>query len=273
MSTSCKRYHLEPTFKQHTSVEDKNGVIVDIAVETGEANEGKQLLDQINRIEANTGVPITTVTADAGYAHANNYAALEEANVNTVIPPQRQSVRKKGTQKIPVRRFKFDARNDRVKCPGGKYLTKKGRVSGTNNHTYRTRACDCSRCPLRKRCFSEKAKTRSIVVIENFSALLRARRKKAKGWDEATRELYDRHRWRVEGAHGRAKEHHGLRRAVRRGLDNIAIQAYLAAAVMNLKILVKGAASQTLGILWLIRLPCALTMPHVRIKISNAMAV
>jgi hypothetical protein len=39
----------------------------------------------------------------------------------------------------------------------------------------------------------------------------------------------------VEGVHGEAKTQHGLRRAVRRGLANVAIQVYLTAAVMNLK--------------------------------------
>ncbi len=245
---------------------------MDIAVETGEANEGKQLLEQIARIEANTGVDITAITADAGYAHADNYAALEQANINTVIPPQRQAVRKKGTQKIPARRFKFDAKRERVKCPGGKYLAKKRRVSGTNNYIYRARVCDCSQCPLRKRCFSEKAYTRSLLISDNFPALLRARRKKEKGWDQVTRDLYDRHRWRVEGAHGRAKEHHGLRRAIRRGLDNVAIQAYLAAAVMNLKILAKAATSLNQGILRLLRPSYATTTLHVPITILNAMA-
>ena len=46
---------------------------------------------------------------------------------------------------------------------------------------------------------------------------------------------YKRHRWRTEGMHGEAKTQHGLRRAVRRGLSNVAIQAYLTAAVINLK--------------------------------------
>ena len=50
-----------------------------------------------------------------------------------------------------------------------------------------------------------------------------------------TYQKYVRHRWRVEGIHGQAKTQHGLRRAVRRGLANVAIQVYLTAAVMNLK--------------------------------------
>lgn len=62
-----------------------------------------------------------------------------------------------------------------------------------------------------------------------------ARRRKEKGWDKPTRETYARHRWRVEGVHDRAKTHHGLSRAARRGLVNVSIQAYLTAAVMKLK--------------------------------------
>jgi len=51
--------------------------------------------------------------------------------------------------------------------------------------------------------------------------------------------VYDRHRFRVEGAHGEAKTQHGLRRAIRRGLANVAIRVYLIAAVINLKRLAK----------------------------------
>jgi len=47
--------------------------------------------------------------------------------------------------------------------------------------------------------------------------------------------LYQRHRWRSEGFHGEAKTWHGLARAVRRGLGNMKIQAYLTAAAINLK--------------------------------------
>ena len=71
--------------------------------------------------------------------------------------------------------------------------------------------------------------------MNGHEALLRARRRKVKSWDKTTYELYLRHKWRVEGAHGEAKTLHGLRRAVRRGLWNVAIQMYLTATVMNLK--------------------------------------
>jgi hypothetical protein len=58
----------------------------------------------------------------------------------------------------------------------------------------------------------------------------------------------------VEGIHGEGKTQHGLRRAARRGLWNVAIQAYLTAAVLNLK---------RLAALWL-RL-CRVDLPGVRL--------
>jgi hypothetical protein len=60
--------------------------------------------------------------------------------------------------------------------------------------------------------------------------------------------LYQRHRWRSEGFHGEAKSWHGLARAVRRGLPNMRIQAYLTAAAINLKRL----AAALLSWLWLL---------------------
>ena len=78
-------------------------------------------------------------------------------------------------------------------------------------------------------------KKRVIRIVDGYEAFTRARRRKLKGWDKETFERNTRHKWRVEGAHGEAKTQHGLRRAVRRGLWNVAIQMYLTATVMNLK--------------------------------------
>jgi hypothetical protein len=73
-----------------------------------------------------------------------------------------------------------------------------------------------------------------VVVGDDYPALLRARRRRER-WSGEDRRLYQRHRWRSEGFHGEAKSWHGLARAIRRGLANMKIQAYLTAAVVNLK--------------------------------------
>ena len=169
--------------------------------------------------------------ADGAYAHAGNYMRLENAGIEAVIPPQRRPRRKQ--ERIPARRFKYDSRHHRVRCPAGKTLRRSHRQP--SRWVYRSRAADCRDCPLRRRCFSPSASSRTIVIADGHEALLRARRCKERGWQAAVREKYCRHRWRVEGIHGQAKSWHGLRRAHRRGLWNVAIQVYLTAAVINLK--------------------------------------
>lgn len=230
LTTSSKEYRMEPSYKQHTAVDDQAGVVVDIDVTTGETSEGRQLGEQIDRIEANTGTKVKTLTADAGYAHSKNYMVLENRQIDAVIPPQRDNRKPK---RIPARRFKYDGRHKLVRCPGGKTLRPSYRSD--SGMTYRSRACDCRNCPLRARCFSRSAKARTILIVDGYEALVRARRRKAEGWDQQTRRAYTRHRWRAEGVHGEAKKWHGLSRAHRRRLWNVEIQAYLTAAVINLK--------------------------------------
>jgi Transposase DDE domain len=87
---------------------------------------------------------------------------------------------------------------------------------------------------MRQLCLSPGRVNKAIVIGDDYPALLRARRRRER-WSDEDRRLYQRHRWRVEGVHGEAKTWHGLARAVRRGLANMLIQAYLTAAVINLK--------------------------------------
>lgn len=229
LTTSCKQYRMEPCYKQHTAVDDRAGVIVDVEVTTGEASEGLELPGQLARVEAQTGVPVQTVTADGAYAHGRNYEHLEQRGTTAVIPPQTEP---RTARRIPARRFKYDARHRCVRCPAGKVLRRSTRNG--QGWVYRARAGDCRACPLRARCSAPSATARVIVIGDGYESLQRARRKRRR-WGSTERTLYSRHRWRAEGVHGEAKTQHGLRRAARRGLWNVAIQVYLTAAVMNLK--------------------------------------
>ena len=86
MSTTARNRRLEPCYKQHTAVDDKRGVILDVEVTTGEKNEGEMIEPQVDEVRAITEVAIKTVTADAGYAYAKVYGALERRDINALIP-------------------------------------------------------------------------------------------------------------------------------------------------------------------------------------------
>ena len=49
MATTARNRRLEPSFKQHTAVDDLAGVVLDVVVTTGEVNEG-QLLESLLRV-------------------------------------------------------------------------------------------------------------------------------------------------------------------------------------------------------------------------------
>lgn len=236
MTTSSHNHRMEPFYKQHGAVDDDCGIVVDVEVTTGQQSEGSQLPDQIDRIEENTGKKIKTLTADCGYAHGRNFEHLEQKEIDAIIPTQQEQ---KNPKHFPARRFKYDAKNKIVKCPCGKILTR--RTENEKGWIYRSNSKDCKNCPLKKRCSGNKA-SRSILISKGNEALLRARRRH-RNPDKKFKKVYSRHRWKVEGMHGEAKTQHGLRRAVRRGLANVAIQAYLTAAVINLKRLAALAGS------------------------------
>ena len=87
---------------------------------------------------------------------------------------------------------------------------------------------------MRADCLSPGRVNKAVVVSDDHAALVRARRRKERWSDEDAR-LYQRHRWRSEGFHGEAKCWHGLARAIRRGLQNMRVQAFLTAVAVNIK--------------------------------------
>jgi len=242
LTTSSRNSRMEPSFKQHTVVDDRCGVILDVETTTGESSEGKELLKQVDRTEQTTGRKIETVTADMAYAHSENYSQLEQRQIEAIIPVQTSHTHPKT---IPIQRFKYDARNQMVCCPSGKILRRSGRTE--KGWVYRAANKDCAGCSLKSRCISSTAKVRLILITDGYESLLRARRRWQRR-DENIKGKYKHHKWRVEGIHGEAKTQHGLRRAVRRGLANVSIQVYLTAMVMNLKRL---AAFLCLFFIWL----------------------
>jgi hypothetical protein len=153
---------------------------------------------------------------------------MEERKIHAVMPAKAEPIR----SPVPLRRFRYDAQNDILKCPRGKVLrpqrlTKHGRF-------FYSKAKDCSRCSMAYLCLSAGRRNKAVVVSDHHPALLRARRRR-ENWSAEDRQLYRRHRWRSEGYHGEAKTWHGLARAIRRGLQNMRIQAFLTAAAVNLK--------------------------------------
>ena len=252
MATSARNRRLEPAYKQHTAVDDVRGVILHVEVTTGETNEGGEIEGQAAAVAATTGTAIKTITADQGYAYGKVYGALERRGIDPVIPAKKEPIR----SRVPLRQFRYDARHDILRCPKGRILRPTRRVE--HGRFFYSKANDCRRCPMRGDCLSPGRVNKAVVVSDDHPALLRARRRKER-WSEEDARLYQRHRWRSEGFHGEAKCWHGLARAIRRGLQNMRVQAFLTAMAVNLKRL---AAALALFLAALSNLPAGLAGQH-----------
>ena len=69
MVTTASKQRLAPCYKQHAAVDDARGVVLDVAVTTGEVNEGDTIEAQVDEVRTTSAREIGTVTADERQSH------------------------------------------------------------------------------------------------------------------------------------------------------------------------------------------------------------
>ena len=116
LARKSARAGYEPSYKHHAAVDDERGVVLDVAVTEGTRNERAMLESHLEAVGELSGRAPALVTADSGYAYSKVYGALERRGVDGVIPAKKEPTQ----SRVPLRRFRYDARNDVVKCPRGK---------------------------------------------------------------------------------------------------------------------------------------------------------
>jgi hypothetical protein len=152
-------------------VDDSCGVVLDVEVTTGEVNEGQVIVDRLDIVADVTGATIKTATADVGYAYAKVFAGMEQRAIQALIPAKAEPIR----SPVPMRRFRYDAMHDVLKCPRGKIL-KPGRAI-KHGRFFTSRAADCRHCDMARLCLSKGRVNKSVVLGDDYPALLRARRR------------------------------------------------------------------------------------------------
>jgi Transposase domain (DUF772)/Transposase DDE domain len=171
-----------PADKQHTAVDGRAGVVLDVAVTTGAAHETTTVEAQLDAVPTVTGRPVRLATMDAAYAITRVFAALEGGAVEAVAPTKAERP-PRGV--VPVRRFKLDARNRIVRGPRKRILRPHGKPDRKGFQAYRASVTDRRPCPLRAACIGGKVPRRAILLHKDHPALPRARRKHAR-WGSAS---------------------------------------------------------------------------------------
>ena len=181
---------------------------------------------------------------DASYVTATNLALCERAGVTLYGPWQENDYSKKKTKKkatsakIGKDQFTWLPKAEVYRCPQGHTLKwigkqKRQQTDGEVNvmHSYRCSPVHCRECPLRASCTPNPDRGRSVKRSEH-EGLIEAHGQRM-ATDEAKR-LYKKRRQTVELGFADVKEHRGLRRFSRRGLDHARTDAGLSVVVHNL---------------------------------------
>ena len=117
---------------------------------------------QVDEVTAVTGIAIKAVTADAGYSYGKVYGALQQRGINALIPAKAEPIR----SRVPLRRFRYDAKHDILKCPTGRILRPARPIK--HGRFFYSKARDCARCPLKSHCLSKGRVNKAVVVGDHY---------------------------------------------------------------------------------------------------------
>lgn len=209
-----------PHHLSHQTVDCDHGIILDVAVTSGEVNDAAPYLRQLEHIHQDI-IPIQAAVADAAYD----------------LPLFHRVLRDLGG--VPGSPFIYDEEKDLYTCPGGKTLRLRNlnRSVGGLHWVYFADRSDCAACPLRWQCVGKGRAKR----LER-SYFWREIREDLRELDSPTyqRALRKRQIW-SEGTFAAQKWGHRLGQLLRRGAEATEDHCLLSATALNLKRMIKWA--------------------------------
>lgn len=160
------------------------------------------------------------VLADEGYYSSLELKACEDDGITTYVPVPEGNGRTGKNGRFSLKDFSYDGLADAYLCPAGQLLHRtQGRwenASGRIEIRYASSKATCGACPLKTRCLSPKAATRTVRRWEHEDVLDRHRaRMKGAG------ELMRRRSGIVEHPFGTLKCRAGYRHFLVRGFDKV----------------------------------------------------
>lgn len=183
------------------------------------------------------------LTADAGYGSEENYADLENKNIDAFVKynyfHKEQLDEKRGTCKKPfaANKLYYNNEQDCYYCPIGQEMTNIGSYQRETKTGYlqtinRYQAKNCLGCPIRGVCHKAKGNR----IVERNHNLVRL---KAKANEKLLSQEGIAHRkqrcWDVEAVFGNIKQNMNFKRFFLRGINKVETEMGLIAMAHNLK--------------------------------------
>jgi transposase len=209
----------------------------DVSGECGRGVEMAAALAGLERIRWKYKLAPETIGGDKGYAAGHFIRDAYNAGVTPHVPVW-DTRREHDAGIYPIEKFTWNEETGAYTCPEGKTLKTHGAKRG--QIIWRASTKDCGRCPAKKLCTGDRA--RSLSRHEDHEYIELAKKEmKTRGY-----KLSQRKRKQIEELFGEAKELMGFRRMKFRGRATVKEQVLLTAAVQNIKRLVKHLAKGAL---------------------------
>jgi transposase len=205
---------------------------------TQDGNDLQQLAPMLNQAQEILLSEHLTGLADSGYFEGNQLKTCEDQGltVYAAIPDKSKAIAAEG--RFTREQFAYDAEQDRYVCPQGHSLTASGKThqkNGKRLQRYQSKSSDCSACPLRGQCLTDKAAVRQIHRWEHEAVVERHRQRMAQRPDAMKkRAALAEHPFGV--LKHRAGMHHFLMRGLKkcRGEFSLMVLGYNFTRVLNL---------------------------------------
>jgi len=212
------------------SVDSKDQIIVGQHL-TQNANDKNELKRQIDDIKDNTGKTPEKISADSGYLSQDNISAIEDTDIDGYIATGKGEKDISDTDKIGIKNFSYNSKEDVFICPAGNELKLK---SIGKRRIYKGDGI-CKGCDYKNKCSACKGDT-ATIYINKGGLILTEMAEKMK--IDSSRKIYGKRKIIVEPVFGQIKTT-GFKRFSLRGLEKAAGEFSLVCAVSNFKKIVK----------------------------------
>jgi transposase len=227
-----------PSYNVQISTDAANGIIVAVDV-TQAGNDCDQLVNAIDRVQANMEQTPEQVLVDGGYTVKNsNIEAMAERGIDLIGPVAEKnnaaSFKQRGIEpEFYPDKFRYDETSDTFVCPAEKTLrlSRTSPCEGRTEYTYRASATDCRTCPFQNQC-CPKSSPRIVVRTQDSPAVKAFR---AKMQTEEAKQLYRTRAQIAEFPNAWIKEKLGLRRFRLRGRQKVRAEAVWVCLTYNIQ--------------------------------------
>lgn len=201
------------------AVDDKHKLIVASEV-VNDGNDTGQLYAMARAAKEALGAKTLQAVADVGYYNGATLKTCEDDAIIAYVPQAERTGRLKAQGRFTHKEFNYDTATDAYRCPAGALLQptpgRKMNTGGRIEIRYVSRKATCDACPLRARCVTDKAPTRTIHRWEHEDVIER-HRQRMNGADALMR----RRAGLVEHPFGTLKCRAGYRHFLVRGFDKV----------------------------------------------------